>query len=232
MTFYFTLVLLHRPFLQFSQVSADLRNKSQSPLNSTTTCAIAAANITKLAINYKRCYNIRQVPTPVVHFMFIAGSIHLVNFRLIKMPNHNRLLRISMEALVEIGKSYPIAQKAAMVLQDLVGRWRPSHEADEPRAVQEADHSREDGRNRDSDFMAIEVPASKELDGFLEGRGSQEQAEDSSPSDLLSDIGLCEQLTEGQVGNNYTFLGSGTDWLSDRALFDPVDSNPCSLSYT
>ncbi|KAE8423008.1 fungal-specific transcription factor domain-containing protein [Aspergillus pseudocaelatus] len=112
MQFYYNLILLHRPFLEFSRVRREITQGQNSPTTSTKTCAIAAANI------------VRLISPNAVHIIFIAATIHLINFRLTNAEPHSQLLRGCIPALSELGDSYPISQKALSILSTLIKRTR------------------------------------------------------------------------------------------------------------
>lgn len=235
MDFYFTLILLHRPFLQFSQVLHDLNHWDDSTLNSTTTCAIAAANIIKLVANYQQSYKIEQVPSPVVHVTFIAGTIHLVNFRLAKADTHHRLLQRCMVALSAMGDSYPIAHKAASVLQELTERWKPSNETNEPEYSQQIRRevsSASDSHDTQAIFdpLAIKVPPLAELDGLLDIEANGHISMEDFSFMPSSDNDIYDQLMLGQAGYNSSLMRDITGPMSDRALFDTIYGNACPLT--
>ncbi|PYH89216.1 hypothetical protein BO71DRAFT_281152, partial [Aspergillus ellipticus CBS 707.79] len=123
MQFYYNLILLHRPFLEFSKVRREISQDRNAPTNSTTTCAIAAANIARIVRDYRENYNIRQISGNPVHIVFIAATIHLINLRLTNTECHDQLLQDCIPALTELGDSYPIAKKALDILHSLIERF-------------------------------------------------------------------------------------------------------------
>ncbi|PYI09767.1 hypothetical protein BO78DRAFT_415326 [Aspergillus sclerotiicarbonarius CBS 121057] len=126
MQFYYNLILVHRPLLEFSRAKEELsqaRNSAQ--MTSTTTCALAATNIAKLVREYRGQYNIRKMTPNGVHITFIAATIHLINFRLTSCDSHGQLFWGCVQALEELADSYPMAQKAVHILNDLVKRFKP-----------------------------------------------------------------------------------------------------------
>lgn len=125
MHFYYNLILLHRPFLEFSKVLREISQGLNTLTTSTTTCAIAAANIVRLVHDYREHYNIRQISPNAVHIIFIAATIHLINFRLTNTDSHDHLLRGCITALSELQDSYPMAHRALEILHTLIGRFRP-----------------------------------------------------------------------------------------------------------
>ncbi|KAJ5622730.1 hypothetical protein N7528_005962 [Penicillium herquei] len=127
MEFYYNLILVHRPLLEFSKARDEL-SQDASHINSTTTCMMAAANITKLIHVYSQRYNIRQISPNGVHMAFIAATIHLINYRLTNVESHNRLLFMSVAALTELGDSYTMARKAVKILKSLIEGFRPLDE--------------------------------------------------------------------------------------------------------
>nr|XP_036577466.1 fungal specific transcription factor domain-containing protein [Colletotrichum truncatum]KAF6784437.1 fungal specific transcription factor domain-containing protein [Colletotrichum truncatum] len=220
MAFYFNLIILHRPFLHLSQISSDLRNK-KAPYNSATaTCAAASENIIKLASEYESSYNLRQIPQSVVPFIFIAGTIQLLLYRVTKVESYNRLLQSCTGYLSEVGNSYPVAQRALGVLEDMITNWKPFDET------------------KHSDDITHACDESPEVTNVLNGEiyhkmeKCQERFINSSPSELLDEFGLYGEATMGHTGNDCTFLGSGMDWLSNNEVFDSIDGNICPLPYT
>lgn len=125
MQFYYNLIHLHRPFLEFSRVRREIAQGRNGPTTSTSTCTIAAANITRLVRDYRDNYDIRQISPNTVHITFIAATIHLINFLFTNAEPHGQLLRDCMPALSELGDSYPIANKALSILSTLIDRFDP-----------------------------------------------------------------------------------------------------------
>ncbi|KAK7443694.1 fungal specific transcription factor domain-containing protein [Colletotrichum acutatum] len=236
MNFYFALILLHRPFLRFSSKCLDVDIMSSSALDSTHACATAAANITKLATTYRRSFNMRQMPPSIVHFIFIAGSIHLLNLRAGQPGNHEVLLQSSTEALSELGKSYPVAQKASTELESLIEKWRSAKEAEKraaetSRAAQEVENSMSSGcaiRPGVSGFLDIDFSPLEELGEFMDLKKGQQPAT-KSMFDMPADIGFHEQLSLDQNGNDCMFLGQ--DWLQDGTGFESMDGSGCPWMY-
>ncbi|OHE93129.1 fungal specific transcription factor domain-containing protein [Colletotrichum orchidophilum] len=236
MNFYFALILLHRPFLRFSSTSLDIDSMSPSTPNSAHACATAAANITKLATTYRRSFNMRQLPPSVVHFIFIAGSIHLLNLRAGQSGNHDVLLQSSTEALSELGKSYPVAQKAGFELDGLIEKWRLAKEAEKraaetSRAAQEVENHIGPGCAVPpgvSGFMDIDFSPLEEIGEFMDMKKGQ-QPVTKSVFDMPADIGFNEQLSLDQNGNDCIFLGP--EWLHNGAEFENMDGNGCPWLY-
>lgn len=125
MHFYYNLILLHRPFLEFSKVLREISQGPNALTTSTTTCAIAAANIVRLVHDYREHYNIRQISPNAVHITFIAATIHLINFRLTNTDSHDHLLHGCVIALSELQDSYPMARRALEILHTLIDRFGP-----------------------------------------------------------------------------------------------------------
>ncbi|KAK1672127.1 fungal-specific transcription factor domain-containing protein [Colletotrichum godetiae] len=236
MNFYFALILLHRPFLRFSSKLLDIDDMSSSPLNSTHACATAAANITKLATTYRRSFNMRQMPPSVVHFIFIAGSIHLLNLRAAQPGNHEALLQSSTEALSELGKSYPVAHKAGTELEGLIDKWRSAKEAEKRaaetnRAAQEIGNTMSSGcaiRPGVSGFLDIDFSPLEELGEFMDMKKGQQPAT-KSVFEMPPDVEFHEQLSLDQSGNDCMFLGQ--DWLQDGTGFESMDGSGCPWMY-
>ncbi|KAK1461527.1 fungal specific transcription factor [Colletotrichum melonis] len=236
MNFYFALILLHRPFLRLSSKFLNVDNMNSSALNSTHACATAAANITKLATTYRRSFNMRQMPPSIVHFVFIAGSIHLLNLRAGQPGNHEVLLQSSTEALSELGKSYPVAQKASTELESLIEKWRSAKEAEKratetSRAAQEVENSMSSGcaiRPGVSGFLDIDFSPLEELGEFMDLKKGQQPAT-KSVFDMPADIGFHEQLSLDQNGNDCMFLDQ--DWLQDGTGFESMDGSGCPWMY-
>lgn len=126
MHFYFTLCLLHRPFIDFGQDVASTNQLEGGPPSPVTICSLAATNITKLSRDYSLYFNLRQIPSPAIHFIFIAATIHLINHRVAGDGSHEPLFQGCLSSLADIGQSYPNGKKAVSVLQELAGKLRPS----------------------------------------------------------------------------------------------------------
>ncbi|KAJ5731800.1 uncharacterized protein N7483_006308 [Penicillium malachiteum] len=127
MQFYYNLILVHRPLLEFSKARDEL-SQDASHINSTTTCMMAAANIAKLIHVYCQRYNIRHISPNGVHMAFIAAKIHLINYRLTNVESHYRLLFMCLAALTELGDFYTMAKKAVKILKSLIEGFRPLDE--------------------------------------------------------------------------------------------------------
>ncbi|KAK2043510.1 fungal-specific transcription factor domain-containing protein [Colletotrichum somersetense] len=218
MNFYFALILLHRPFMRFPRDCDDLKTSTTKPSQSSTICATAAANITKLVLNYRRYYNIRQMPPSVVHFIFIAGSIHLVNLRSTKLESHNTLLRSSLEALSEIGKSYPVAEKASLELEGLTEKWKALNLAEaaklhnqqhniHTRGVPLGGGGKLQAPQAFSNFLDVDFSPLKEMEGYFDAWSSQQPASNFT----------YEHLDLGYSGNGPT-LDPGNDWMRDTGF--------------
>ncbi|KZL87700.1 fungal specific transcription factor domain-containing protein [Colletotrichum incanum] len=229
MKFYFALILLHRPFMRLPRDSDDLKT-SIKPSQSSSICGTAAANITKLIINYRRHFNIRQIPPSVVHFIFIAGSIHLVNLRSTKLETHNILLQSSLEALSEIGKSYPVAQKASLELEGLTEKWRSLNVAETTKFHNE--QTRIQGRgvplgiienfescHAFSNFLDVDFSPLKEMEGYFDAWSNQQ------PSANVN----YEHMNLGFVGNE-PMMDPGTEWMPDTN-FGNIDEAACPWLY-
>ncbi|KAJ4248802.1 hypothetical protein NW762_012640 [Fusarium torreyae] len=231
MHFYFALILLHRPFLEFSQVLHDLNNLDDLTSTSTGTCAIAAANITKLVLNYQRVYSIRQVPSPTVHFAFIAGTIHLVNFRMTKMDGHYHLLQSCMSALSEMRCSYPIAGKAASVLQSLVEGWEPSKETEivntTDRGTEVNDIAAKSGQQSYS-WLDIDIPPFMEMQGLPDFGACVLDDPALSVAPLLP----MDLDVSGLLGSGPSSLSPGNEAskATERALFDAFYGSTFALA--
>ncbi|KAJ0163899.1 Nitrogen assimilation transcription factor nit-4 [Colletotrichum tanaceti] len=227
MHFYFALILLHRPFLRFPREPGNARNSGVEPSQSSATCATAAANITKLLSHYKRAYDIRQLPPSAVHFIFIAGSIHLANnLRSTELGgSHDALLlQSSLEALSEIGKSYPVAQMAARELGALNEKWRSSDAPetarpvggrrgpDEDGDVRLEDDGKVDGSRALPHFLDANFSPLKELDGYFDSWNSQQTTVDFD----------CGFMGLGQAAGTGPALDPGMGWMS-QADFGGLD---------
>ncbi|GKT64042.1 fungal specific transcription factor [Colletotrichum tofieldiae] len=229
MNFYFALILLHRPFMRPPRDSDDLKT-SEKPSQSSTICATAAANITKLVINYRRHFNIRQMPPSVVHFIFIAGSIHLVNLRSTKLETHNTLLQSSLEALSEIGKSYPVAQKAFLELEGLTEKWRALNVAETAKLHNEqtrihglgvpfGNGEKFENSHAFSKFLDVDFSPLKEMEGYFDAWSKQQ------PSANFN----YEHMNLGFVGSE-PMLDPGAEWMPD-ANFGDIDEEACPWLY-
>lgn len=126
MQFYFTLLLLHRPFIDFSEAADSINRLEGTQLNPIAICSLSATNITKLVRDYSLFYNLKRIPSPAIHFIFVAATIHLINHQISGDRNHEFLFQGCLSALNEIGESYPNGLKAVSVLQDLLQQLRAS----------------------------------------------------------------------------------------------------------
>lgn len=145
MQFYFDLILIHRPLLQMPNAQKAIANAHGGSIDSATVCTLAATNMAKLVRDYQQFYSLRRVSSPVVHFTFIAATIHIVNFRLTQEKRHEFWLNGCLAALVEMSESYPIARRARCVLEQLLKRWKPQEES--PRQQRSAAYSMDDRAN-------------------------------------------------------------------------------------
>ncbi|OQU95624.1 Fungal specific transcription factor domain-containing protein [Cladophialophora immunda] len=125
MQFYFTMLLLHRPFIDLDEVVATIPHLSEGQPSATTICTLAATNIAKLARDYSLFYSLSQIASPAIHFIFIAATIHMINHKISPGNNHDYLFQGCLASLLEIGSAYPMSHKAAAVLQELAGRLQP-----------------------------------------------------------------------------------------------------------
>jgi len=123
MQFYFTLILLHRPFLAYAKTEQALAHADSQVMDATTACTLAATNMAKLVRDYQAHYSLKQIGAPAIQMTFIAATIHLVNFHLTKKEMHKLLFCGCTVSLVEMGEAYPLAFRAVDVLKDLEKRW-------------------------------------------------------------------------------------------------------------
>lgn len=233
MNFHFTVLLLHRPFLRFFPSSVGAHDPGLSSRNSERACRTAAEKIAKLIGDYASRFNIRQIPPAVVHFVFLSGTIHLMNLHMTRTRSHGGLLQSCVEALDGIGESYPISRKAARSLRDMAERWKPSDIARRPAYERSTDpkpgESPDDGGAHFSDFSTTVLPPSQRFGGVSISGKNDGPLPSSGGYNMLEDVGLYEQLTMGQGGDDCTLLGSGNDWLSDAALFELLNGNNCTM---
>ncbi|KAF6803078.1 fungal specific transcription factor domain-containing protein [Colletotrichum sojae] len=232
MTFHFTALLLNRPFFRFSPSSIGVHNLGPSSRNSATACTTAAGEITKLIGDYASRFNIRQVPPAVVHFIFLSGTIHLMNLHKTRTRSHGDLLQTCVEALDGIEESYPISGKASQSLRDLAERWKPSDFGRRPAYELSTDpepgESPDDGGGHFSD-STTGLPPSQRFGGVSISGKNNGSFPSSGGYNMLEDVDIYEQLTMGQGGDDCTLLGSGNDWLSDAALFELLNGNNCTI---
>lgn len=120
MQFYFTLLLLHRPFINFGRALRVAGQVEHTHFDAMAICTLAATNITKLSRDYSFFYDIRKIPSPAVHFIFTAATIHMINYLLANDANDQTLFEGCLSGLSRIGESYPFGTKAVSVLEDLV----------------------------------------------------------------------------------------------------------------
>ncbi|KAK2007732.1 fungal-specific transcription factor domain-containing protein [Colletotrichum eremochloae] len=230
MNFYFALILLHRPFMRFPRDCDDLKTSATKPSQSSMICATAAANITKLVLNYRRQYNIRQMPPSVVHFIFIAGSIHLVNLRSTKLESHNTLLQSSLEALSEIGKSYPVAEKASLELEGLTEKWKALNLAEaaklhnqqnniQTRSLPLGGGGKLPAPHAFSNFLDVDFSPLKEMEGYFDAWSNQQPAANFN----------YEHMDLGYTGSGPA-LDPGNDWMRDTDFVN-MDEGTCPWLY-
>lgn len=235
MNFYFSLIMLHRPFMNLSRVTADLNMQDSTSFSSSIACCKAATKVSKLALAHRKLYNIKQMPPSAIHFIFIAGTIHLIASRLSGETSHENLLQSCMEMLSELSNSYPTSERAHQILRDMTENWKTS-EKSKP-SIQTVHHSHtlhdvlEETTGQGSDFQVAGTIASKVGDVKSDMAKSQRCLDASSPTDILHDVNLYDHITLGQGGNNCGFLGSGMEWLSDNDLFESIAGADSSFSY-
>ncbi|KAI9146836.1 Isochorismatase hydrolase [Paramyrothecium foliicola] len=224
MQFYFILIVLHRPFLQFSRVVHELTSHGDLTTTSTGTCALAASNIAKLLLNYQRTNNMRQVPAPTVNFVYIAGTIHLVNFRLTKLPVYWHHLKSCMAAMQDMSLSYPIGRKASSVLQELMERWQPSSEhvlsvIPEPSLASIDNRTANIRKTQDwlvlEDVPLVDLPSLPDVDS-----ASLHDPRFIDPSDLMyqPSEGISQHDVRGVAAGTFAFDGEFN--FTDRDVFD------------
>ncbi|GKT50689.1 uncharacterized protein ColSpa_10870 [Colletotrichum spaethianum] len=171
------------------------------------------------------------MPPSVVHFIFIAGSIHLANLRSTKLETHNTLLQTSLEALSEIGNSYPVAQKASLELEGLTEKWKTSNvvEAAKLRNEQNTINGRGvllgsgekfEASHAFSNFLDVDFSPLKELEGYFDAWSNQQP-----PANFNY-----EHVNLGHVGNGST-LDPGTEWMPDADL-GGIDEGACPWLYS
>ncbi|KAF5522637.1 putative transcriptional regulatory protein [Colletotrichum aenigma] len=235
MNFYFNLIMLHRPFMNLSRVTADLNMKDSTSFSSSIACCKAATKISKLALAHRKLYNIKQMPPSAIHFIFIAGTIHLIASRLSGETPHENLLQSCMEMLSELSNSYPTSKRAHQILRDMTENWKTSEKSKS--SIQAVHHSHTlhdvlgETTGQGSDFQVAGTIASKAGEVKSDMAKSQRCLDASSPTDILHDVNLYDHITLGQGGNNCGFLGSGIEWLSDNDLFESIAGADSSFSY-
>ncbi|KAI0894317.1 hypothetical protein F4806DRAFT_119406 [Annulohypoxylon nitens] len=231
MHFYFALILLHRRFLRFSQAPHDINNLVESAQNPTVTCAIAAVNITKLVCNFQQHHNIELVPAPIVHTLFIAGSIHLVNYRLTKLESYHILLETSLTALLRMSNSYPMAQKAASTIQEWIDSWKSSSDMEEavnvPIASEEADQDFAKGEQYVHNSVAARVSALPGMDGLL-GAAADDQAFLDSYFVTPNDMTASGQWMPDQSTQD-AFEG-GPGWPTEQTWLESIYGNAFAIN--
>lgn len=133
MQFSFALLLLHRPFINYNKFI----NTGSDPciIDTTPICTLAATNIAKLARDYSLFYDIRKITSPAIHFIFIASTVHLINYQLTKQDVHQTWFEGCVSSLEDISKSYPAGAKAVSVLQDLFRQFEASERLDRQRGL-------------------------------------------------------------------------------------------------
>ncbi|KAI0011835.1 fungal-specific transcription factor domain-containing protein [Xylariaceae sp. FL0662B] len=231
MHFYFALNLLHRRFLRFSQAPHDINNLVESAQNPTVTCAIAAVNITKLACNFQQHHNIEQVPAPIVHTLFIAGSIHLVNHCLTKLESYHILLETSLTALLRMSNTYPMAHKAASTLQEWIDNWKSSSDMEEavnvPIASEEADRGFVKGEQYIHNSGEARVSALPGMDGLL-GAGADDEASLDSYFVTPNDMTASGQWMPDQSAHDAFEGGSG--WPTEQTWLESIYGNAFAIN--
>lgn len=227
--------MLHRPFMNHSRVATDLDMQASASFNPITVCCEAATKIAKLAFAYRNLYNIKQMPPSAIHFVFIAGTIHLMNSRLGGKAIHGQPLQGCMEVLSEMNNSYPTAKKAHQILRDMTANWKTSEKSKDCSQVVRASYTLHDvpmeTTDQRSSFQVAGTIGSKAGGAQSEMTTSHRCLDASSPTDILHDVNLYDQITLGQGGNNCGFLGSGMEWFSDNDLFESIAGADRSFSY-
>lgn len=125
MQFYFTLLLLYRPFIEPHSLPAG-NMQSGRLANANDICTLAATNITKLIRDYGTFFDLKKIVSPAIHFIFVASSIHLINHQLSRQENTQVLFQGCLSSLLEISKSYPSGRNAYLVLNDLWHQFQSS----------------------------------------------------------------------------------------------------------
>ncbi|KAH0429539.1 hypothetical protein CcaCcLH18_08352 [Colletotrichum camelliae] len=206
--------------------------QDSTSFSSSTACCKAAIKVSKLALSYRKLYNIKQMPPSAIHFIFIAGTVHLMNSRLGGAVIHEQLLQGCMEVLSELSNSYPTSKKAHQILRNMVENWKTSDKAKPGFQAIGAGHTFHDVLGDSTDQRSVVgTIASNAEDAKPDMAKSQGCLDASSPTHILHDINLYDQITLGQGGSNCGFLGSGMDWLSDNDLFESIGGANGSFSY-
>ncbi|TDZ34382.1 putative transcriptional regulatory protein [Colletotrichum spinosum] len=124
MTFFYVVMLLHRPFAQLSHDPATLQ--STASIDSSSIAKSAAESHTRLALEYSRSYNIRQAPPSIIHSVFLAGTTHLASFHSSVDTSQQKLVQCCRDLLAAMKSSYSIAEKACVALDEFTdARDRP-----------------------------------------------------------------------------------------------------------
>ncbi|KAI9932005.1 hypothetical protein MW887_009508 [Aspergillus wentii] len=127
MTFYFTIILLHRPFIDHRHAVTSISNLDEASHNANTICALAATNIAKLTRDYSLFYDWRQSPSPAVHFVSTAAVILLVNIHLTGDEDCLFLFQGCLSGLGDMRESHPQATKAIGMLNNLLVQFQGKH---------------------------------------------------------------------------------------------------------
>lgn len=169
MQFYFTLLLLHRPFIDLNSAMATINHLDDAAPSATRICTLAATNIAKLTRDYSLLYNLRQIPSPAIHFIFTASTIHLINYQISRDKDYEYLFQGCLSGLAEISASYPIGHKAVRVLQTLARRLQ-SHQS-QPRGDVLARHEKSNFLPPPLGHYAAQSPSnrSSHRDGTMTG---------------------------------------------------------------
>ncbi|KAF7562266.1 hypothetical protein G7046_g1860 [Stylonectria norvegica] len=216
MQFYFTLLLLHRPFIDFSQHVAGVHSLDGISPSAASICNLAATNITKLSRDYSLSYNLRQVPSPAIHFIFIAATIHLINHRVAGDGSDELLFQGCLSSLAETGQSYPAGRKAVSVLQELVYSLKLSrilHASSTRSGEAEPRSAGPDSGSRDSPTQAEAQLSRSQMEATVANRPHTFTACDT--------VELGQSTGEATIGN----AGQSQDvdllhWAADQGGFD------------
>ncbi|TDZ41119.1 putative transcriptional regulatory protein [Colletotrichum trifolii] len=218
MTFFYVVMLLHRPFAQLSHDPATLQ--STVSIDSSSIAKSAAESHTRLALEYSPSYNIRQAPPSIIHSVFLAGTTHLASFHSTVDTSQQKLVQSCKNLLAAMKSSYSIAEKACVALDEFTdarhGSDRPDRLSNTPPPAKSSRH------HSSSQSVAEYIPPMSEVDALLRmGEHDAKRPASSTPeaSDALGHLDM------GASSNECALFGHGMPWLSETQLFDAINSN-------
>jgi hypothetical protein len=204
-----------------------MQQSLQDPSCPATLCTVAATNIAKLTRDYSLFYKMRQIPSPAVHCIFIAATIHLLNHHMLKDEHHQFLFQGCLSALSEISESYPIGERAVSVLQSLSAQFDQRVSTNQNWKLHKPTSLYASGRNSPQ-HNGSRGGHSKDT----ESRGLDQPNDTNIIYSSANDIGPFDwsvynsPIELPSADNNFTAVAAGQPWadMTGMAYFNPSAS--------